>query len=240
MSTINTSIRPLAAPPEVPGPQPARSMPPVQSRNDDLRGNAGMDRAAGSHGAAPASEPATGKVYALKDGSGYVALASDGHYYRLEAGASGMVFASASGPVDTANVDVTHGPVRSMQRAAVTHPAARASHDTVLPEPGGHAEAGAGTRLPGTGRKVPGEHETIGPHAGADSPSGASGGSGPAEPGPGDHGDNGHVTTARGPRGAEAAAAAVRATHGLILRHPVAALRSHAAVSADAVAALLR
>lgn len=57
----------------------------------------------------------TGRVYALKDGSGYAALASDGSYYRVDAGSGhGLMFSRAGGFVDAAMVDVVHGPVKSL------------------------------------------------------------------------------------------------------------------------------
>src|SRR5690348_12827999 len=59
-------------------------------------------------------QPITGKVFALKDGSGYAALASDGNYYRVEDG-SGLTFSRAGGFVEAAMVDVAHGPVRSVK-----------------------------------------------------------------------------------------------------------------------------
>ncbi|HKU80275.1 MAG TPA: hypothetical protein VJQ42_10550 [Rhodanobacteraceae bacterium] len=59
-------------------------------------------------------QPITGKVFALKDGSGYAALASDGNYYRVDAG-DGLTFSRAGGFVDAAMVDVVHGPVKSVQ-----------------------------------------------------------------------------------------------------------------------------
>ena len=59
-------------------------------------------------------QPITGKVFALKDGSGYAALASDGNYYRVDAG-SGLMFSRAGGFVDVAMVDVVHGPVQSVK-----------------------------------------------------------------------------------------------------------------------------
>lgn len=61
-------------------------------------------------------QPITGKVYALKDGSGYAALASDGHYYRVDAGRGhGLTFSRAGGFVDVAMVDVTHGPMKTVE-----------------------------------------------------------------------------------------------------------------------------
>ncbi|HEX5954240.1 MAG TPA: hypothetical protein VFY94_13785 [Rhodanobacteraceae bacterium] len=59
-------------------------------------------------------QPITGKVFALKDGSGYAALASDGNYYRVDAG-NGLTFSRAGGFVDAAMVDVAHGPVKSVK-----------------------------------------------------------------------------------------------------------------------------
>jgi len=59
-------------------------------------------------------QPITGKVFALKDGSGYAALASDGNYYRVDAG-NGLTFSRAGGFVEAAMVDVAHGPVKSVQ-----------------------------------------------------------------------------------------------------------------------------
>lgn len=59
-------------------------------------------------------QPITGKVYALKDGSGYAALASDGHYYRVDAGRGhGLTFSRVSGFVDVSMVDVARGPVKT-------------------------------------------------------------------------------------------------------------------------------
>lgn len=61
-------------------------------------------------------QPITGKVFALRDGSGYAALASDGNYYRVDVGhGHGLTFSRAGGCVDAAMVDVDHGPVKSVQ-----------------------------------------------------------------------------------------------------------------------------
>ena len=59
-------------------------------------------------------QPITGKVFALKDGSGYAALASDGNYYRVDAD-NGLTFSRSGGFVEAAMVDVAHGPVKSVQ-----------------------------------------------------------------------------------------------------------------------------
>lgn len=117
MPPIN--ITPLGAAPDGPRPQ----TPAAQPRSKPL-------------------QPITGKVYALKDGSGYAALASDGHYYRVDAGRGhGLTFSRAGGFVDIAMVDVAHGPVKAADNqpdqavnttADVTgHPSARRSDDGV-------------------------------------------------------------------------------------------------------------
>ena len=57
------------------------------------------------------TQPITGRVFALRDGSGYAALASDGNYYRVDPG-NGLTFSRAGGFVDAAMVDVEYGPVK--------------------------------------------------------------------------------------------------------------------------------
>lgn len=236
MSTISNDMRPLAAPPDRPGAQPARPPLPGASRALDVHGGEpGTNHAAGTRGGPPAAESITGKVYALKDGSGYVALATDGHYYKLDPGGGGLTYASASGPVDKSMVDVTHGPVRAMRRTAGAHRLPVPSHDGPAPAAHDAAVRGAG-HAPGSPTAV--LDDTRDP---------------PAPPGVARHARAGAapdlVNGARAdsdlpsvpaPAGAAAAAAAARATHGLIVRHPGAALRSHGAVSTDAVASLLR
>lgn len=65
---------------------------------------------------APAVAPITGKVFALKDGSGYAALASDGSYYRVDVGSGhGLIFPRSGGFVDVSMVDVAHGPVKTIE-----------------------------------------------------------------------------------------------------------------------------
>lgn len=66
----------------------------------------------------PDNGPITGKVFALKDGSGYAVLGSDGHYYRLPAsGQSG----AAAGFVDAAFVNVAGGPVSAVGPPSGVH-----------------------------------------------------------------------------------------------------------------------
>lgn len=238
MSTINSDPRPLAVPPDRAVAQPARrALPDSPHAHEGRSGEPGARRAADPHAAPPASEPVSGKVYALKDGSGYVALASDGHYYKLEPGGGGVTYAAASGPVDTSMVDVTHGPVRRMPSTAGPHAAKAPPQDAHLPGRGdGDAAA---SRLHRT--TPPPKGSTAGaaadPHP-AGVPWVAHTGSEPVAP-PAE-GAHTHASHAAGPSGTEAAVAAARATHGLIVRHPGAALRSHAGVSAEAVASLLR
>lgn len=234
MSTLNIDIRPLAGAPELPGTQAARPIPSGGSREHAARG-AGADRAAVSHGTQPGSEPVPGRIYALKDGSGYVALASDGHYYKLEPGGGGFTYAAASGPVDTSMVDVTHGPVRRMRPVATPRPVGAHAGEPHLPGSGGRDSTVTDGRHAATPRSGWATHTPVDPHVAGDLTSGAhtridadNPAAVDAEP---------HVP---GPAGADAAAAAARATHGLIVRHPVAALRSHAGVSPEAVASLLR
>ena len=87
-------------------------MPPIDTIAP-LAGLSDAPRPPAQHGGKP-PQPITGKVFALKDGSGYAALASDGNYYRVDAG-DGLTFSRAGGFVDIAMVDVAHGPVKSVK-----------------------------------------------------------------------------------------------------------------------------
>lgn len=67
----------------------------------------------------------TGRIFALRDGSGYAALGSDGHYYRVDGGAGhGLAYARAGGSVDASMVNVTGGPVSAVRLDAADTPAA--------------------------------------------------------------------------------------------------------------------
>lgn len=91
---------------------------------------------------APAVAPITGKVFALKDGSGYAALASDGSYYRVDVGSGhGLIFSRSGGFVDVSMVDVAHGPVKAIE----TGP----RRDTGGAEPAGQPADGVEVRLSG-------------------------------------------------------------------------------------------
>ncbi|HEY9111926.1 MAG TPA: hypothetical protein VIM92_09160 [Rhodanobacteraceae bacterium] len=86
---------------------PPINITPLAGVGDQARQQTSDDRAA---------QPITGKVYALKDGSGYAALASDGSYYRVDIGnGHGLIFSRTGGFVDAAMVDVVHGPVKSVE-----------------------------------------------------------------------------------------------------------------------------
>jgi hypothetical protein len=88
-------------------------MPPIDTIAP-LAGLSDAPRAPARQGGHP-PQPITGKVFALKDGSGYAALASDGNYYRVDAGSGhGLTFSRTGGFVDAAMVDVVHGPVKSV------------------------------------------------------------------------------------------------------------------------------
>lgn len=116
-------------------------------------GSAGTASGSAHAEAKPAATP-TGKVYALKDGSGYVALASDGNYYRVDGGSGhGLLYSSADSFVSTSMVNLTRGPVSSMggivkrvdpvspaAQALAGKPAERAGESTVveLSLPGSH------------------------------------------------------------------------------------------------------
>lgn len=235
MSTINNDLRPLAGPSELPGARPARPILPDPSRGHATSG-AGPGRAVGNAGQQPDAESATGKVYALKDGSGYVALATDGHYYKLEPGGAGLTYASASGPVDKSMVDVSHGPVRSMRPAPVAHrspahgaddhpPATALGRDAAAAGPGESQVSYPGSPSDDSRR---GTGPASGARTGSDAQSaGPADATIPAPPSP-------------TPAGTGSAALAAHATHGLILRHPGEALRSHSGVSTRSVLALLR
>ena len=105
-------------------------------------------------------QPITGKVFALKDGSGYAALASDGNYYRVDAG-EGLTFSRAGGFVDAAMVDVAHGPVKSVK----TRP--ERDIGTATAEPAGAtdtdaSEDGVEVRLSGNApRGLPAPHPAL-------------------------------------------------------------------------------
>ncbi len=74
--------------------------------------------------AAPDAKPAapvriTGRIFALRDGSGYAALGSDGNYYRVDgSGSRGLAYARTGGFVDASMVNVTGGPVSVVQARA--------------------------------------------------------------------------------------------------------------------------
>ncbi|HEU0277941.1 MAG TPA: hypothetical protein VFQ95_08990 [Rhodanobacteraceae bacterium] len=62
-----------------------------------------------------ASVRITGKVFALRDGSGYAALGSDGHYYRVDGGGHGLAYAHSGDFVDASQVNVARGPVSAVE-----------------------------------------------------------------------------------------------------------------------------
>lgn len=95
--------------------------------------------------ASPGAKPITGKVYALKDGSGYVALASDGSYCRVDAGSGHH--ADRKGPANE------HAYLKDPGQAAASSHATRAlivqrprCRDR-LPGPSFHAERGVAAEL---------------------------------------------------------------------------------------------
>lgn len=106
MPPINIDISiPRVGPPD---PNPAQHPRRTAGRAQPPRSRA--DNASSS------AKPITGKVYALKDGSGYVALASDGSYYRVDADSGhGLAFSRAGGFVDASMVDVVGGPVSTVE-----------------------------------------------------------------------------------------------------------------------------
>lgn len=92
-----------------------QDLPPRSHADDTDAGSSASPRAP----AAPA--PFTGKVYALKDGSGYVAFSGDGRYYRVEVGSGhGLLPSRSGGMVDAAQVDLARGPVRAARLASGT------------------------------------------------------------------------------------------------------------------------
>lgn len=100
--------------------------------------------------AAPKPEPAapvriTGKVFALRDGSGYAALGSDGKYYRVDGGAGhGLAYARAGGFVDASMVNVAGGPVSAVQLDAGRAPVQGTGAGAADPVPQAAAPSGAG------------------------------------------------------------------------------------------------
>ncbi len=97
---------------------------------------------------APAVPPITGQVFALKDGSGYAALASDGNYYRVDAGGGhGLTFPRSGGFVDVSMVDLAHGPVKTTE--AGPHHATRAATERVGAHSARQSDDGVEVRLSG-------------------------------------------------------------------------------------------
>ncbi|HJR14738.1 MAG TPA: hypothetical protein VJ833_12675 [Rhodanobacteraceae bacterium] len=93
-------------------------------------------------------QPITGKVYALKDGSGYAALASDGHYYRVDTGRGhGLTFSRAGGFVDVAMVDMAHGLVQTVETRSDQD--ANTTADVIGHRPARRPDDGVEVRLSG-------------------------------------------------------------------------------------------
>lgn len=102
----------------------------------------------------------TGKVFALRDGSGYAALGSDGNYYRVDGGAGhGLAHARSGGFVDASMVNVAGGPVSAVQLDA-----GRAAG----PTPPHGADAGRPDPVPRSAApESPSDSALPGPHAAA-------------------------------------------------------------------------
>jgi hypothetical protein len=109
-------------------------MPPIDTIAP-LAGLPDAPRPPAQQGGNP-QQPITGRVFALRDGSGYAALASDGNYYRVGTG-NGLMFSRAGGFVDAAMVDVEYGPVKFAM------PGADRAVGTVTMGPDGAADADA-------------------------------------------------------------------------------------------------
>src|SRR6185437_8836864 len=114
----------------------ARAMPPINVTPLGALPDAPRPQTPAAQPGSKPLQPITGKVYALKDGSGYAALASDGHYYRVDTGRGhGLTFSRAGGFVDVAMVDVAHGPVKTAE--ARSEQDANTTADVIGPDPHG-------------------------------------------------------------------------------------------------------
>lgn len=91
-------------------------MPALATRRAMAPGKGQSPALPGHHPTSDRPRPITGTVYALRDGSGYVTRAGDGHYYRVEGGrGQGLIHARTGGGVDESLVDVGRGPVSAAQ-----------------------------------------------------------------------------------------------------------------------------
>lgn len=231
MSTVNVETRTLTG---FRDPTARLSVRPVV--RDGTRAPATRDDSAdvATTGGDDASAlPITGKVYALKDGSGYVALASDGHYYKLDTAGSGFIYASASGVVDASVVDIAGGPVRNVRGTparTAPHPHADNAHlaDTKDPDArNSHADGvHAFTRRSG------GHDTSDGPGTKPNVRASVGIGTPPAT--------ESHTKPSTDASAPDDAAALARATLGLMAHDPDATVRSHARVCRRLVALLLR
>lgn len=117
--TINTTSPATQADPGLPH-------DPHQASDKTLGSAASVPRHADPSAARQSAQPGTraqdvkgapnesirGRVFALKDGSGYVIQSSNGRYYQLDSsGGNGLVSSSSAGYVDIAQVNVVGGPI---------------------------------------------------------------------------------------------------------------------------------
>lgn len=146
-----TDTHPDATGPGAQAPMPRGKAAPSRDRPDDAAGQHAAPGVGRADGAPPAPEPnaavrITGKVFALRDGSGYAALGSDGHYYRVDGGGHGPAYAHSGGFVDASQVNVARGPVSAVELDAGGKPAPDAGGRAPGPAP--HPSALPGHPLP--------------------------------------------------------------------------------------------